>query len=99
MRFDLPSPRQSQPLLVRIAASVAAVICLGVLLAIGTVALAVLAVAALAFVIWFRWRLHKLRKQVAEQAGTYGPTMQDDNDDVIEGEYVVVNEHHHDNVH
>lgn len=96
MRFDLPSPRRSQPLLTRIAVSIAALVCLGILVAIGTFALAILVVLAIAWLIWFRWRVHKLRKQAAGQADQ--PHASRDGPDVIEGEYVVIHERH-DNVH
>lgn len=91
MRFELPSPRQPPSLLVRIAASVAGLVCLGVLVAIGTFALAILAVVAIAWLAWFRWRLHKLRKQAAARADAPSSTTRD-GVDVIEGEYVVVRE-------
>ncbi len=89
MRFVLPPARQPQSLLVRIAAGVVAVVCLGVLLAIGAVALAVLAVGGIVFAIWFRWRLHRLRKQAAERADD---SATHDRTGVIEGEYVVIRE-------
>lgn len=90
MRFVLPPARQPQSLLVRITAGVVAVICLGVLLAIGAVALAILVVGGIVFAIWFRWRLHRLRKQAAEQADA--PPAGGDRRGVIEGDYVVIRE-------
>jgi len=91
MRFDLPSPRSSQPLLVRIAAGIVAVAFLAALVVFGLFALAILAVLAIGWLIWFRWRLHKLRKQAGSGAG--GPGTATHGPDVIDGEFEVVDEH------
>ncbi|HET7267970.1 MAG TPA: hypothetical protein VFJ15_07665 [Oleiagrimonas sp.] len=98
MRFDLPSPRQSQPLLVRIVAGIVAVACLAALVVFGLFALAILAVLAIGWLIWFRWRLYKLRKQAGKaSSGAHSDTTSHEHD-VIDGEFEVVDEHR-DNVH
>ncbi|HEX7340790.1 MAG TPA: hypothetical protein VF269_00795 [Rhodanobacteraceae bacterium] len=93
MRFALPLPQRSQPLLVRIATAVIGIACLAALAVFGALALAILVVGGLVWLVWFRWRLYRLRKQ----AGSHN-TRQDASPShathVIEGEYVVVHEHH-----
>lgn len=96
MRFDLPSPRSSQPLLVRIAAGIVGVAFLAALVVFGLFALAILAVLAIGWLIWFRWRLYKLRKQAGASGG--GSDTATHRPDVIDGEFEVVDEHR-DNVH
>lgn len=85
MRFDLPPARRPQSPLTRILAGVVALIVLGASIVLGTIALAVLLVGGIAWLIWFRWKLHRLRKQAANRAESTEPG-------VIEGEYVVVHE-------
>lgn len=88
MRFVLPPSRQPQSLLVRIATTTIAVICLGALIVFGALALAILLLGGIAWLLWFRWRLYRLRKQTGEADSTA-----QDQTDVIEGEYVVIREH------
>ncbi len=87
MRFVLPPSRQTQNPLVRIAAAVVAVACLGVLIPLGALALAVLLAGGLICYAWFRWRVYRMRRQAAKNKPDA------ENSDVIEGEYVVVHEH------
>lgn len=86
MRFVLPSPRHARNPLARIAATVMALLCLGALFVFGTLALAILLVGGAAWLLWFRWRLSRLRKQQAADRQATEPG-------VIEGEYVVIHEH------
>lgn len=85
MRFVPPPVRRPQSLLARVLAAVAAVIVLGASIVLGAIALGILLVGGIAWLIWFRWKLHRLRKQSGEHA-VPAP------DGVIEGEYVVVHE-------
>lgn len=89
MRLELPATR-SPSLLVRIAASIGALIVLGVLVVFGMFALAILAVLGLAWLVWFRWKLHKVRR--AANDGAAADSNRNTDPDVIEGEYVVVHE-------
>lgn len=91
MRFDLPSPRQSQPLLVRIVAGIVGVACLAALVVFGLFALAILAVLAIGWLIWFRWRLYKLRKQAGGQPNPGSGSSAHD-EKIIDGEFEVVDE-------
>ncbi len=84
MRFDLPPVRRPQSPLARVLAAVVALIVLGLSIVLGTIALGVLVVGGLVWLVWFRWKLHRLRKQAAQRTT--------DGDGVIEGEYVVVHE-------
>lgn len=84
MRFDLPPVRRPQSPLARVLTAVVALIVLGLSIVLGTIALGVLVVGGLIWLVWFRWKLHRLRKQATQRAA--------DGDGVIEGEYVVVHE-------
>lgn len=87
MRFVMPSPRHPQSLLTRIVGTFIALACLGALIVFGALALAILLVGGIVWLVWFRWRLYRLRKQTA------APDPDDDRPGVIEGEYVVIHEH------
>lgn len=83
--------RRPQSPLARILTAVGALIVLGISILLGAFALAILLVGGVAWLIWFRWKLHRLRKHAAADAP---PTPGAGNDQVIEGEYVVVHKRH-----
>lgn len=55
----------------------------------GTLALAILAVGGFAWFLWFRWRLHRLRRHTGNRPAD---AMAANGDDVIEGDYIILNE-------
>ncbi|HET8553768.1 MAG TPA: hypothetical protein VFL78_03000 [Rhodanobacteraceae bacterium] len=87
MRFVMPPFRQPQSLLTRIVTPVIALLCLSALIVFGALALAILLVGGVVWLIWFRWRLYRLRKQ------TEANDLDENHAGVIEGEYVVIHEH------
>jgi threonine/homoserine/homoserine lactone efflux protein len=92
MRFIIAPPRRPKhPLLARAAFTVVAALSLVALFAFSVVALAIVIVGGVVGLIWLRWRLYRLRKQV--QSGDARASRQRD-DNIIEGDYVVVDEHH-----
>ncbi|HET6586750.1 MAG TPA: hypothetical protein VFJ01_02440 [Oleiagrimonas sp.] len=88
MRFVMASSRHPPSLLTRIAGTLVALVCLGAVVVFGLLALAILLVGGAVWLVWFRWRLHRLRKQAE------APDLDEDHSGVIEGEYVVIHESH-----
>lgn len=96
MRFALPSPRHLQNPLVRILASVVALAVLATVVIFGALAMAILVVGGLLWYAWFRWRVYRARKQPGgRKPDPHGSDQHGSDPDVIEGEYVVIDEHPH----
>lgn len=101
MHFALPPAQRPRSTLARVLTTLGALVVFGALIVAGFFALVILLVGGALWLLWFRWRLHRIRKRAANGdgdtstpfAGANGAATKDaPQGTIIEGEYTVVNE-------